>query len=227
MEASGLSEVFARQLRHWRSERNLSAQGLADRLAEIGSELTRRSISKIENGDRGVSLDEWLQLAHALAVPPPLLFLDFQAGGPVAIAPNVALHPWIVWEWIGGDHASPVPGPNGQAVVSRVEEFGRAKTAIYLYKHQGKAASAVHAARSAIRAAEYVADDEQLRAARAQFADALGELTKILDEMIEHDIAPPGKPAEWIETIRSLGLSKYPDRLVIFDRPDVDDDGER
>ena len=58
-----------RQIRVWRERRNLSAQALADRIAKIGGTLSRVAISKIENGDRGATVEEWLLLAHALAVP--------------------------------------------------------------------------------------------------------------------------------------------------------------
>lgn len=218
MEASRPSEVLARQVRRWRDERKLSAQALANRLAEMGSDLTRRAISKIENGDRGVSVDEWLQLAHALAVPPPLLVLDLESGADVAIAPRVALHPWIVWEWIVGEVASPVPAPGGGAFVSRVEEFGRARTAIYLYRREKAAASAVHSAQTRIGEAEFTGDEEQQRSARAAYVEALRELARALDAMVEHGMTPPDKPRDWIETIRELGLSQYPDSLVMVDR---------
>ena len=220
------SEVLAREIRRWRAERKLSAQDLANRLAELGSDLNRRVISKIEKGERGVSIDEWLQLAHALAVPPPLLLLDLESGADVAVAPRATLHPWIVWEWITGAHPPPVSAPEGGAYVSRVEEFSRAKTAIYLYRHERAAAESVSRAATEIRAAEYTGDEARVQAARSTYVDALGELAKALDSMVENGMTPPGKPAEWIETIRTLGLSQYPDRLVTVEgRGEVSDGG--
>jgi transcriptional regulator with XRE-family HTH domain len=216
MDAKSPVEVLGTQVRRWREERNLTAQGLASRLAEIGSPLDRRAVLKIETNTRGVSVDEWLQLAHALAVPPPLLLLDLQSGEPVAVAPNLPLHPWIVWEWVVGEHASPVPSENGGALVSRVEEFARAKTAIHLYRAEGRASDAVYDAASAIRQAEYAGDEDRLRAARNAHVEALRELARTLDEMVENGMTLPGKPADRIETIRALNLSRYPDRLVIF-----------
>jgi transcriptional regulator with XRE-family HTH domain len=219
VEASKPSEILGRQLRRWRDERKLTAQGLQDRLAEMGSDLDRRAIAKIETGNRGVSLDEWLQLAHALAVPPPLLFLDLQSGQRVSVAANVYLHPWIVWEWVVGEHAPPVPSERGGALISRVEEFSRAKTAIHLYRAEEEASNAVSDAASAIRQAEYAGDEERLRAARTAHVEGLRALARTLDEMIENGMTPPGKAADRIETIRALGLSRYPDRLVVFQGP--------
>lgn len=220
MAANTPGHVLARQVRRWREERKLSAQALANRLAEIGSTLDRRAIFKIETENRGVSVDEWLQLAHVLAVPPPLLFLDLESGDDVEVAPDVALHPWIVWEWVVGEHASPVPSENGGALVSRVEEFARAKTAIHLYRAEGRASDAVYDAASAIRQAEYAGDEDRLRAARNAHVEALRELARTLDEMVENGMTLPGKAPDKVETIRALNLSRYPDRLVIFRGPD-------
>jgi transcriptional regulator with XRE-family HTH domain len=225
MGASRPTEVVGRQVRHWREERKLSAQALANRLEELGSALDRRAVSKIENGTRGVSLEEWLHLAHALAVPPPLLFLDLESGEDIAIAPNVVLHPWIAWGWISGEHASPVPSAGGGALISRVEEFGRATRAVQLYQLEEKASNAVHNARSAIRAAEYTGDADAMKAARTTNVEALRELAEVHDWMIENSMTPPGKPVGWVETIRALDLSKYPDRLQVFKGPA--DDGPR
>lgn len=221
MDARKPSEVLGAQVRRWREERNLTAQTLATRLAEIGSDLDRRAILKIETNTRGVSVDEWLQLAHALAVPPALLFLDLQSGQDIAITPQVTLHPWIVWGWVTGDHASPVPSKRGGAQVSRVDEFARAKTAIQLYQLERNASDAADKAMSDSRAAEYAGDDDALKSSRAAYVAALRDLTQALDGMIESGMTPPGKTREAIETIRSLGLSRYPDQLVEFDAPET------
>jgi transcriptional regulator with XRE-family HTH domain len=220
MSPRGPVEVLGAQVRRWRDERNLTAQALAARLAEIGSGLDRRAILKIETNTRGVGVDEWLQLAHALAVPPPLLLIDLDSGEHIAVTPKVTLHPWIVWGWITGEHPSPVPSESGGALISRVEEFGRAVRAVELYRLEGDASNAVHNALSAIRAAEYTGDQDALRAARTTQVEALRELAGVHDSMIENNMTPPGKPPAWIETIRTLDLSKYPDRLQVFRSPD-------
>lgn len=225
MEDNQPSTVLAGQVRRWREERNLSAQALANRLAEIGSVLDRRAVSKIENGNRGVSLDEWLQLAHALAVPPPLLFVDLQSGADVAVAPGVSLHPWLVWGWVTGEHPPLVRSPEGGGLVTRVEEFSRAQESVYAYRREEAAADAVQAARRDVRTAEFAGDPAAVADARTRYADALRGLAGVFDEMVERGMTPPGKPAEWIDDIRDLNLSRFPDRLVKF-TPDGAD-GER
>lgn len=216
--------ILRRQLRRWRDERKLTARQLEERLAEMGSKLDRRAIAKIEAETRGITVDEWLQLAHALAVPPPLLLMDLDSGDKVEIADNIELHPWIVWGWIAGEYASPVPSENGSSLVSRVEEFGRAQTTVQLYQQEEASSNAVYSAAANIRAAEYTGDDEQLRAAKSDHVENLRILAQTLDAMIETGMTPPGKAAAVIAAIRSLELSRYPDRLVVFQGPPDDPD---
>lgn len=217
------SEVLARQVRYWREkQRKLSAQGLADRLANLGApHLNRRVISKIENGDRGVTVDEWLQLAHALAVPPPLLFLDLKSGADVRIADGVVIHPWLAWQWVVGEE----PPVMSDRTVTRVEEFSRAKHAIELYRFEAAAAGAVLNATSELRRAEFVGDAERAQAARAQYAEALTELARCFNDMIRNDVKPPAVSQAWADDLRALGQLEYPDRLEIFDPGEFPDAG--
>lgn len=206
------SEVLATQVKLWRQRQKLSAQALANLITESGGKLGRVAISKIEVGERGVSLDEWLQLAHALAVPPPLLFCDLGSGHDVAINDDAILHPWLVWEWVVGD-APPTVSNRG---VVRVEKWRTAQLAIRLYRRERKAADLVNAAQYHITAAGYADDEDGMRTARAAHIEALRNLAEVLDEMVEHDMVPPGKPPTWIQVIRDLNLSRHPDRLQVF-----------
>lgn len=219
------SEVLAEQVKVWRDRRRLSAQGLADRIRDLGGSLSRVAISKIENGDRGVSLDEWLQLAHALAVPPVLLFVDLRSGNPVAVAPQVVLHPWLVWEWATGEQPPLVTAAKGGALVSRVEEFNSAQSALNLYRREASLGRALSDAQRGAKAAEFAGDERTAMGARGVYVEALRLHAEVLDQMIEQGIEPPGKPYEWVEDMKRLGLSRYPDRLVAVGDGDVH--GER
>lgn len=221
------SEVVAKQVLRWRRRRNLSVQALADRIADLGGSLNRIAISRIENGNRSVGLDDWLLLSHALAVPPVLLFVDLEGGDDVAVAPMVTLHPWLVWNWATGQEAPIVRRPGEGNLITRVEEFGQARTAIQLYREEESAADRVHDAKSAIRNAEFVGDKRALASARANYLEALRQLAALFDRMIENNMTPPGKSQEWIQRIRESGFSKYPDRLTVWTPREGEDDGER
>jgi transcriptional regulator with XRE-family HTH domain len=70
MRGQGEAEQrFTRRVRAFREALGLSAQALADRLAEQGfPEVNRRVLSKIEVGDRRVTLDEAVALCKVFDV---------------------------------------------------------------------------------------------------------------------------------------------------------------
>lgn len=219
------SEVLAQEVRRWRTERRLSAQDLANRLAELGSTtLNRRVISKIENGERGVSVDEWLQLAHALAVPPAVLLVNLESGEGIAVAPNLHLHPWVVWSWIAGQFAgSPVPpspsaSDDGRSLarLTHVDEFARASRAVQLYEAEQDAARALAEADVRVRSAEYTGDETRLAVEKEAKVAALKDLARTFDAMIENGMNPPPTSEETIGTMRLLGLLTYPDRWAAW-----------
>lgn len=213
------SEVLQNQLPVWRKRRRLNQQQLADRIKEDGGNLTRVAISKIETGDRSVSLDEWLQLAYALAVPPPLLFLDLFGGDQVAIVPGAEVHPWLAWGWVVGD-GPPVTSNRRQ---TRTSEWSDARRFVRLYEREREAASEIYKADRELSTADYMGDQQRIQAARGQRVEAFRGLAKIFDEMVELEMTPPGKPREWVELMRNLDMLKYPEAVEIFE-PEPEDD---
>lgn len=215
--AESPSIALGRQVKRWRERRGLSAQALAGRALELGATaLTRAAISKIEVGKRGVSVDEWLQLAYALAVPPPLLLLDLESGNDVEITPRVVIHPWLAWEFIVGDE----PPIATDRTVIRPAEHSDSLTVIRLYRRQREAVDRVHRAESAISAAEYAKDAAALSAARTQHADALRELAGVLGDMVDGNVQPPGMPPEWIKRMKRLKV--LPDKVLAFEAESAD-----
>ena len=68
------SKVFAQRLRETRRNRDLNQTELAAMMSEAGRPLSKAGLLRIENGDRGISLDEAIALAFSLrAVPANLL----------------------------------------------------------------------------------------------------------------------------------------------------------
>jgi transcriptional regulator with XRE-family HTH domain len=64
------SEVFATRLRDTRKARELSQTELAQRMTERGRPMSKAALLRIENGERGLSLDEALAFAAVLFVAP-------------------------------------------------------------------------------------------------------------------------------------------------------------
>ncbi|PSL02867.1 helix-turn-helix protein [Haloactinopolyspora alba] len=102
------SAVLVDQLPKIRARRELSAEGLAQRIAELGGKLDRAAISKIENRSRGVSLDEALILAVALDVAPVHLFTPHIDEDRVWVAPTLRVPPYRMRQWVRG--GNPLPG---------------------------------------------------------------------------------------------------------------------
>jgi transcriptional regulator with XRE-family HTH domain len=68
------SEVFATRLRETRRARDLSQAELARRMTEVGRPMSKAALLRIENGERGLSLDEAIALTRILhAVPAQIL----------------------------------------------------------------------------------------------------------------------------------------------------------
>jgi len=104
---AGPEKLLAREVRAWRSRRELTAQQLADQVQELGGSLSRQAISKLENGDRGVSIEELFLLARALRVPPVLLVLPLGAQPKVELLPGRQADTWDAVKWFTGDGPFP------------------------------------------------------------------------------------------------------------------------
>lgn len=107
------SVVFGEQVRGVRLRRGLaSQQRLVDRLGELGYAVDRSTINRLENGSRGVSLDEAFAVAAALGVSPLSLMLPLEMGQPVAVAPGLTVTSAEARAWAKGDE--PLPGQDPQ-----------------------------------------------------------------------------------------------------------------
>jgi transcriptional regulator with XRE-family HTH domain len=67
------SEVFAARLRETRQARGLSQSELARQMTDQGRPLSKAALLRIENGQRGLSLDEAMAISAILRVAPALM----------------------------------------------------------------------------------------------------------------------------------------------------------
>ncbi len=113
---------MARNLAAVRHRRRLSVRALSDRLAKLGVRLLPSGITKIEQGGRGVDVNELVALAIALNVSPTRLLLpDGAADDWVQLTPAVRVQAWEAWEWMT-DHAALPAGP-GAASPDSAREY--------------------------------------------------------------------------------------------------------
>ena len=96
-----ISEAVPRQLLKWRIHRGLTTQRLAAMMEELGEPLHASAITKVERGDRKVSLDEVFAFAAALAVPPVLLLVPLDGKeSRLRVTDKSEIHPHLVLDWI-------------------------------------------------------------------------------------------------------------------------------
>lgn len=105
------AEVFALRLRETRGDRGLSQAELAQRITESGrGPLTPSALSRIESGERGISLDEAIGLAMELNASPAHL-LTPPADAMLSVndrwaMDGAALREWLrygLWNWDTGE----------------------------------------------------------------------------------------------------------------------------
>lgn len=95
----------AQNVRDLRKERGLHLADLSERLDKLGHPLALNVLSKLENGDRRVDVDDLVALAIALDVTPNRLLLtaDGDREG-VALTPSgVGGAARTVWRWASGE----------------------------------------------------------------------------------------------------------------------------
>jgi transcriptional regulator with XRE-family HTH domain len=101
-EVKAPSEAAAEELRRVRMRKGWNQQQLADRLHELGAPIDRATISKIETGDRRVTLDETFWFAYALGVSPAALVLPRPARSMVAVTPTTSVTALETLYWLRG-----------------------------------------------------------------------------------------------------------------------------
>ena len=95
-EMETVAAIVARNVGELRGRRQFSVRDLSRRLEELGTPMLASAISKIENGQRKVTVDELVALARALNVSPVRLLLP---GKPDTSGDSAAANARREWEW--------------------------------------------------------------------------------------------------------------------------------
>jgi transcriptional regulator with XRE-family HTH domain len=104
VEMGPTAEAVAANVRRVRSSRGWSTYELAGKLAKVGRSIAPSAISKIERGERQVSIDELVTLAVVFRVSPSALLLPFTDGPdkPVEVTGAGQVPALAAWEWADG-----------------------------------------------------------------------------------------------------------------------------
>lgn len=96
------SEVLAARVVELRKRHGWSQAELADRMSSYGLGWGPTTVTKVEKGDRQVSVDEFVALAYVLGVSPAALVTPTAYRAGLAVTPNTTLAGPTVWRWFCG-----------------------------------------------------------------------------------------------------------------------------
>lgn len=197
-----MSEVLGKQVQQARKRRRWTQERLAREVTDHGGALDRAAIAKIESGVRSVSIDEYLLLAAALNVAPPLLLLPLGSETRIEITSRSRIHPHLALEWLRGDE--PLTATNR----CNIDRPGwlEGSEPIRLWLELRRKEDAVGEALRAVQRADYSNDAEQVRATRQQHIEALEALHSHLRRMQGDGELVPGQAPETLDAMRVIGL---------------------
>lgn len=117
VEMGATAATVAANVRRLRDEvRGWSTYDLAGRLTKVGRPIAPSAVSKIERGERQVTVDDLLALAYVLGVTPNALLLPNTADGTVELTGLGSAQADTVWAWAEGERPLDLPdGDDGTA----------------------------------------------------------------------------------------------------------------
>ena len=195
------SQAFARRMKRYRERRGWTQERLAEELKSIGSLVDDRAkVAKIETSVRGVSLDEAIAIAWALALPPPLLFLPL--GEDDVEIEHVTIDAEGARRWVTGQ----APAMDSNQYARLPGEWKADMVVWWLHDALHDASEAELRSQAAIRSAEYVGDQQRIEQAKRDHADKLLQLAEALEEIRGHDLLPPAIHEKTAEAMRRVGI---------------------
>ncbi|MEU0239650.1 helix-turn-helix transcriptional regulator [Nocardiopsis sp. NPDC006198] len=104
----------ARNIRVLRTKRGKTTEALANELTDRGVPLQASAITRIEKGQRRVTVDELVAFAVLLDATPNALLLPVEVDRelPIAVTGHGELAAADAWDWLDGDSPLPSRGPS-------------------------------------------------------------------------------------------------------------------
>jgi len=201
-EQSKIGPALGRQLRRLRKRKGWTQQRLSDELEKLGHVIHPTAILKIEKGIRAVTVDEFLALAAALNVPPPLLLLPLGEEDTVQITKKSKIHPHLALDWVTGDECL----VSTERKVIRRGEWLEGSEPLRLYRTLRVVQDELGHVEAWIRRAEYAGDAEQKREAKSTHVEALEAFHAHQERMQAAGVRPPGHTPQRLADMQAVGL---------------------
>jgi len=190
----------------------LTQDELSARVAALGFELSRVAIANIESAGRpdsanknksradAATVTDFLALAIALDVPPPLLLAPLGDEEEVQIG-TLTFHPHLLVDWLAGE-TNPAPLPENMG-------FGRSawfdnSERLRDFRELRRLQDQCHSAESRLATAEERGDDAEVTAARRAFDRRLRDIYRLTVSMERAGTTTPELPAGWADRMEEL-----------------------
>lgn len=190
-----LAKTIGRQVRLYRDKAGLSAQRLADALAELGAPIERSVLANLESGRRKtVSVPEVIALARVLDVPPLSLIYPVEEDSElVEVVPGVVAEARAAAEWFGGG-----PFPESPDGASRLDLWlwGDVSVLTQLRQHDRAIRLLLNLVEISRRlVTEVPVDAESREKFQGMTADAERVIRVLRERMRTKGVTPPELPA--------------------------------
>ncbi len=120
-----IGEHVRHRVATFREARRLTLAQLSDRLGQLGRPILPTGISKIENGERRIDVDDLVALALALEVTPNALLIPAGSDTEARLTNAVAAPAAEAWQWASGGYPLRIP-PAGAWTLPTVDPQGEA-----------------------------------------------------------------------------------------------------
>lgn len=207
-----MSDVVAEQVLEFRRRRGWSADQLAATCYAVGAgHLTTSVIANIETGRRSspsaprrrsVTVDELLELAYALGVPPIALLVPAQRSEPISVTHSVSAEREDVLLWVTGQ--SPLRDAFETPETSAF--FSATTQPLRFLEGVAEAKAALIATSRRSRSLEYLDDRARLPKALRAHHEAAERLLTLLDEAAAGGYSVPPVDMSIVEMVQQVGL---------------------
>lgn len=108
-----IGRLVAENVQDLRERSRLKQADVVERLSEQGVKMLKTTLSKIENGQRSITVDELVALAYVLEVSPLVLLLP-RENVSYQVTPEETASARLVYEWMIGELRPPFPWPEDE-----------------------------------------------------------------------------------------------------------------
>lgn len=203
-------ERVAVNIRETRKRRGLQLGQLSERLTDVGRPMGASALSKIEAGNRRVTVDDLAALALALDVSPTFLLAPTGEEEHAGITPTVSGATADVLAWVAGERPLPGTDRDGRTRWAATQPMRshrelRRRVLAYWALDRAYVKLMMQASRTLD---DRASGDEQaaLRLLRGSVADAVMAIHEHLSEMLAEGVPVPSLHPKIVDDMGGMGL---------------------